>query len=88
MAPVAPDIFENFGGEDFELRVYFQGFIDEWLASEQLELHDGLAWHSGDGVSRAMVWFPVTEIAAELVERADQWRRQHRVLPRNWPAWM
>src|SRR5262249_55100836 len=33
-------------------------------------------------------WYPIGAVATEIVGRADNWRRRHRVPIRNWPAWM
>jgi hypothetical protein len=36
----------------------------------------------------AAYWYPVSAVAAELVGRADSWRRRRRVSVRDWPPWM
>jgi hypothetical protein len=39
-------------------------------------------------VEAAAYWYPVSAVAAELVGRADSWRRRRRVSVRDWPPWM
>jgi hypothetical protein len=33
-------------------------------------------------------WYPISAVAAEIVGKADGWRRRHRVSIRDWPLWM
>jgi hypothetical protein len=33
-------------------------------------------------------WYPISAVAAEIVGKADSWRRRHRVSVRDWPPWM
>jgi hypothetical protein len=40
---------------------------------------DGFVFADGDDCDPYAVWLPLSKIAAELVEQADQWRRQRRI---------
>jgi hypothetical protein len=33
-------------------------------------------------------WYPISAVAAEIIGKADSWRRRHRVSVRDWPPWM
>jgi hypothetical protein len=33
-------------------------------------------------------WYPISAVAAEIVSKADSWRRRHRVSVRDWPQGM
>jgi len=34
------------------------------------------------------LWFGFGEVAGEVIAKADQWRRQRRILLKQWPPWM
>jgi hypothetical protein len=61
------------------------------LAAKGLLRNDGastqtIAWDS-ESVPLAY-WYPISAVAAEIVGKADSWRRRHRVSIRDWPQWM
>jgi MerR HTH family regulatory protein len=33
-------------------------------------------------------WYPISAIASDIISKADNWRRRHRVSIRDWPPWM
>jgi len=41
-----------------------------------------------DGADPVAYWYPVSAVASEVVARADNWRRRHRISIRDWPPWM
>jgi hypothetical protein len=43
-------------------------------------------WLCPEG-DRLAVWFPLSEIAAAMAEKADQWRRQRWIADKHWPPW-
>ena len=47
---------------------------------------DGLLW--APEVEPLIVFVPVSKFAAQMAAAADEWRRQRRIPPKDWPPWM
>jgi hypothetical protein len=61
--------------------------LDARLAEEpDVYRSDGLVWLYSE--EPCAVWLAFSEICAEIVAKADAWRRQRRIALKNWPGWM
>jgi len=70
------------------LSVWTDDALSERCATDADLWRDGdLVWICPEG-ERLAVWFPMSVIAAEMAEEADQRRRQRRIAEKDWPPWM
>jgi hypothetical protein len=69
------------------LRVWDEAtLVERGLVSRDLPSTQPVPWESES--EPFAYWYPISAIAAELVGKADSWRRRHRVSIRDWPLWM
>jgi hypothetical protein len=70
-----------------ELKFHDEDFVRSKERVDETE-HNGVVRGSLDGEDAPWVWLPISHYASELVEKADQWRRQRRIPLKRWPEWM
>jgi hypothetical protein len=70
-----------------ELKFHDEDFVRSKERVDETE-HNGMVRGSLDGEDAPWVWLPISKIAAEIAEKANQWRRQRRIPLKRWPPWM
>jgi hypothetical protein len=87
-----PDTDDAAAADEGGLRYEGAGIIDAIIERHHREDDDlcrdddGVYWRGEGGL--LVVWLPITRDAVELLERADLWRRQRRILVKHRPPWM
>ena len=94
MVPMSVELLEPIDDETGEddgtlLRFFDTDSVDQIVASDETKRwRDGMVVWCTPEHGDVALWFGFGEVAGEVIAKADQWRRQRRILLKQWPPWM
>jgi hypothetical protein len=87
--PVADDGLESDEDDATLLRFFDADSVEQLVASDEtMRMRDDLVVWCTPEHGDVALWFGLGDVAGEVIAKADQWRRQRRILLERWPPWM